>query len=76
MNIYFDFNAILAACLAAILADVKDIGGANVATCDAIPGVIKDVASSVIGGADPDKHRFTSDPRGRKDRLKLQWKNC
>lgn len=58
MNIYFDFNAILAACLAAILADVKDIGGANVATCDAIPGIIKDVASSVIGGADPNTYRF------------------
>ena len=64
-NIYYDFNAVLSACLTEINNDVKAIGGANIDACDAIPNIIKDVVSSVIGDTDPNTYRFNRKERRR-----------
>ena len=51
------------ACLVNIVKRLKSIGGANVASCEAIPVLLKEAVRSVIGDADPDERRFTSDEK-------------
>lgn len=54
------------ACLVNIVKRLKSIGGANVASCEAIPVILKEAVRSVIGDADPDTYRFN-----RRERYKI-----